>query len=279
MQPCYLCNHPTQLLLHAKRRRIIRCIHCKLTYTQDVISSRGTIREDSKKFVREYMAEASRYREYFDSIITIIRKYKKPTVLLDVGCGIGVFLQAVKEAGWKTIGVDMSKSAVTYARSRGLDIRLGKIEELSLKRESFDVITLFQTIEHIEDPIKTLKKIHTLLRKGGILVMTTPNEESLMARLLGRLWFGYRNIEHLYFFNKQSLTAMQKRAGFKKISVNTENGRALSMPWVLTRLLDYYYNQASLVRSLMLPLKPYWKHLRWIAFKEPRVNLISVAVK
>lgn len=225
------------------------------------------------------MSEASRYREYFNTIIDIIWKHKKPTTLLDVGCGIGVFLQAVKDVGLNAVGVDMSKSAVIYARSHGLDVRLGKIEDLPLKRESFDVITLFQTIEHIEDPIKTLKKIHTLLRRGGILVMTTPNEESLMAKLLGKLWFGYANIEHIYFFNKQSLTALQKKVGFKKITIESENGRALSMPWVLTRLFDYYYNQQSILKPLIVKSRPYWKYLRWITFKEPSVNLISVGVK
>src|SRR5574341_456208 len=89
MQPCYLCNRVTQPLLNAKGRTIIRCGHCKLTYTQDTKVSRRTLREDSKKFVGEYMSEASRYREYFNTIIDIIWKYKKPTTLLDVGCGIG----------------------------------------------------------------------------------------------------------------------------------------------------------------------------------------------
>ena len=279
MQTCYLCQHPTHQLLKAKNRAIIRCDNCKLTYTPDSASSDGHIREDSGKFVKEYLDEARRYKQYFDTIIGIIQKHKKPQSLLDVGCGVGIFLQQVKINGWKAIGVDMSADSVAYARARGLAVRRGKIEELTFRPGSFDVITLFQTIEHIKDPIKTLEKLYLLLRRGGILVLTTPNEESVLAKAQGKFWFGYRNIEHLYFFNEQSLTVLQKKVGFKRISIHTENGRVLSAPWVLTRLFDYYYNQASILTSLMRKARPYWKYLNWITFREPRVNLVSVAVK
>ena len=279
MQKCYLCNHPAQIFLKVKNKSILRCNNCKLTYTRDLASFNGIIREDGEKFVREYLKEASLYKEYFDSIIKIILKHKKPQSLLDVGCGVGIFLQKVKDIGWNAIGVDMSKAAVQYARSRGLDVRLGKIEELKFKPRSFDVITLFQTIEHIEDPIRILKKIYSLLRRGGILILTTPSEESFMARVLGKFWFGYRNIEHLYFFNNQSLATMQTKVGFRKVMIHSEDSRVLSVPWVLTRVLEYYYNQKSLLTSLMLKSKPYWKYLNWFTFREPDVNLVSIAVK
>lgn len=279
MQTCYLCKHPTQTFLKVKGKSILRCENCRLTYTLDTIPYDGRMREDGEKFVNEYLKEESLYREYFDNIIKIIKRYKKPQSLLDVGCGIGVFLQCVKKVGWNAIGVDMNASAVEYARSRGLAVRLGKIEELKFKSGSFDVITLFQTIEHIEDPLNTLKKAYSLLRKGGLLIITTPNEESFMAKVLGKFWFGYRNIEHLYFFNEQSLAAMQEKVGFRKIKINGENGRTLSMPWALTRIFEYYYNQESLLRSLVFKSQPYWKYLSRITFREPSVNLVSIAEK
>lgn len=280
MNTCYLCNRPTRIFLKVKNKSILRCDNCKLTYTRDVTSRIGIIREDSQKFVREYLTEAPLYKEYFDTIIKIILTHKKkPQSLLDVGCGVGIFLKKVKEIGWNAIGVDMSSSAVQYARNHGLVVRVGKIEELKFKSGSFDVITLFQTIEHIEDPLKILNKVYSLLRKGGILMITTPSEESFMARVLGKFWFGYRNIEHLFFFNKQSLTVMQKKVGFKKIIIHTENSRIFSLPWVLTRVFEYYYNNKSLLTSLMLKSKPFWKYVNWITFREPEVNLVSVAIK
>ena len=279
MQTCYLCNHPAQVFLKTKSRSILRCGNCKLTYTPDVIPYDGRAREDGDKFVGEYLKESSLYKKYFDTIIKIILEYKKPKSLLDVGCGVGVFLQNVKAIGWNARGIDMNPSAISYARSHGLDVCLGKIEEQKFDPGSFDAITLFQTIEHIEDPLKILKKIHSLLRKGGILVVTTPNEESLMAKVLGKFWFGYKNIEHLYFFNKQSLSAMQSKVGFRKIIIRAENGRALSVQWVLTRIFEYYYNHESLLTSLALKTQPYWKYLSRIIFREPDVNLISIAIK
>ncbi len=279
MERCYLCNHKTQTFLKVKNISILRCTNCKLTYTLDITPHYGIIREDSTKFVKEYLEEARFYNEYFNAMIETIRRYKNPKYLLDVGCGIGLFLQKIKVIGWKAVGVDMSKAAVGYARAHGLEVYLGKIEEITFKPGTFDVITLFQTIEHIKDPLKTLKKIYSLLLKGGMLLITTPSEESLMARVLGKYWFGYRNIEHLYFFNKQSLASMQKKVGFKKIMIHTEFGRILSVPWVLTRIFEYYYNQKSPLVSLALKSRPYWKYLSKITFREPDVNLVSVAVK
>jgi len=279
-QLCYLCKQPTRFFLKAKNRIILRCSSCKLTYTLDITPFGGRVREDGEKFVTEYLREYSLFKEYFDTIIKIILKRKKPKLLLDVGCGVGIFMQNLKEIGWNAIGVDMSDASVEHAKSRGLKVKLGKIEDMKLKSNSFDVITLFQTIEHIEDPIKTLKKIYSLLRKDGLLVITTPNEESLMAKILGKYWFGYRNIEHLYFFNKRSLAKMQAEVGFRRIDVNSENGRTLSLPWVLTRLFDYYYNdQNSSLRLALVKSQPYWKYFSWITFREPGVNLLSVAVK
>ncbi|OGG29530.1 hypothetical protein A2971_02495 [Candidatus Gottesmanbacteria bacterium RIFCSPLOWO2_01_FULL_46_21] len=279
MLTCYLCQHPVQTYLRIKDKDIIRCNNCKLTYTPDSTPYDGRIREDSEKFVNEYLKESALYEEYFCTITETIRKYKKPQSLLDIGCGVGIFLQKVKEAGWNGVGVDISKTAVGYATSHGLNVQLGKIEDLEFKPKSFDVITLFQTIEHLEGPLNTLSKLYSLLRKGGLLILTTPSEESLMARVLGKLWFGYRNTEHLYFYNKQSLATMQKKVGFKEITIQSEHGRKLSVPWVLTRIFEYYYNQESFPISLVLKSKPYWNYLNWMTFREPDVNLISIAVK
>ena len=278
MKTCYLCHRPVKTFLKTKNRSIVRCDSCKLTYTRDATSG-PVLREDSEKFTREYLIDARFYNEYFEQVIETIRKYKKPTRVLDVGCGVGLFLQKVKANGWNGVGVDMSKPAVTYARNHGLEVHLGRIEQSSFKTETFDVITLFQTIEHLEDPLKILKKLHSLLKVGGVLLITTPSETSFLARILGKFWFGYRNIEHLYFYNKQSLTAMQKKVGFKKITIRTESSRKLSLPWVLTRIFEYYYNQKSPLASVVLKSRAYWKYLNWITFREPAVNLVSIAFK
>lgn len=279
MERCYLCSHKTHVFLNVKNKSILRCTHCALTYTKDISPRSAIVREDSEKFVREYAKEAPYYKKYFDDIVGLILRYKKPQQILDIGCGIGLFLQSAKKFGLKATGVDMSKASVVYARSQGLDVRIGKIEKQFFRPRSFDVITLFQTIEHIEDPLLMLKKIYSLLRKNGVLVMTTPSEESFMAKVLGKNWFGYRNIEHQYFFNKQSLETMQKKVGFKKVKIHTQHGRILTVPWVLIRLFDYYYNQKSPLSWVIAKSRPYWKYLNWITFREPNVNLVSIAVK
>lgn len=278
MKRCYLCGFSIKPFITVKKRSIVRCSTCRLTYTKNLLQSTAT-GENSRKFVDEYVSEAVSYREYFTNIIDIIRKYKQPGTLLDVGCGVGIFLQRVKETGWKAVGVDLSSGAVQYARAHGLDVRLGEIEKMKFRPRSFDVITLFQTIEHIDDPLNILKILRVFLRNGGLLLMTTPSEESFMAKLMGKYWFGYRNVEHIYFYNKHSMTVLLQKAGFRNITMHSENSRALSVPWVLTRIFEYYYNQKSLLSSLIVKTRPYWKYLNWIRFREPDVNLVLTAVK
>jgi 2-polyprenyl-3-methyl-5-hydroxy-6-metoxy-1,4-benzoquinol methylase len=141
--------------------------------------------------------------------------------LLDVGCGMGFFVKAASERGINAVGIDISQQAVTHGQTEGLDIRLGDLlflDEFSI--ESFDVITMWASIEHLFLPKETLQKAHTLLKPNGVIVVETGNINSYLARIFKSKW---RIIEsdHNFYFASSTLDDLLDRTGFDII--RTEN--------------------------------------------------------
>lgn len=134
--------------------------------------------------------------------------------LLDVGCGNGGFLMLARQAGWQVEGLDFDPGAVQAARSRGLQVHHGGIELLEERRACYDVITLCHVIEHVHDPVATLRRLHALLKPGGILWLDTPNLASLGALRFGPHWRGLEAPRHLVLFCPASMQQALTMAGF-----------------------------------------------------------------
>jgi 2-polyprenyl-3-methyl-5-hydroxy-6-metoxy-1,4-benzoquinol methylase len=148
---------------------------------------------------------------------------KLPGCILDVGCSTGIFLDAMRRAGWQTQGIEISPQAADYARQRfGLDVYTGQLQDTQFEDESFDAITFWDVIEHTFDPLETLHETHRLLKPGGILAMTLPHWESLDHRWFGKQWIGYDTPRHLYVFPTPVLKKMLEKAGF--VVLSTQSG-------------------------------------------------------
>lgn len=134
--------------------------------------------------------------------------------LLDVGCGNGGFLMLALQAGWQVEGLDLDMGAVQAARSRGLEVHHGGIEVLGERSACYDVITLSHVIEHVHDPIATLRRLYALLKPGGVLWLDTPNLSSLGAVRFGPHWRGLETPRHLVLFCPASMRNALTMAGF-----------------------------------------------------------------
>lgn len=142
--------------------------------------------------------------------------------LLDVGCGGGRFLNRMKKRGWQVEGTDFDEQATKKVTSRyGIRTHVGDLTECSLPADSFDAITLSQAIEHLYDPLATLRECLRILKPGGLLVMTTPNAQSLGAAEFGASWRGWEAPRHLHLFTVESLQQLTQRAGFDVVDANT----------------------------------------------------------
>jgi 2-polyprenyl-3-methyl-5-hydroxy-6-metoxy-1,4-benzoquinol methylase len=141
--------------------------------------------------------------------------------LLDIGCGDGTMLKQAMSLGWSVEGVDIDATVLENARSKGLLVHLGAVEELNLPDDSFDLILMSHLIEHVYDPIRLLRECRRLLSPGGRLIVATPNAESLGHSKFGANWLLLHAPQHLYLFNSANLAAMTRKAGFKKIQTRT----------------------------------------------------------
>lgn len=141
---------------------------------------------------------------------------KPATLLLDVGCGGGLFLRLMRERGFRGIGLDFSREAACTAwRQQGAPALCGSLNDAPLRRESFACITMFHVLEHLPDPRVFLITARELLIPEGRLVVQVPNAASWQFRLLGSVWNGMDVPRHLFDFRARDLERLFRRCGFK----------------------------------------------------------------
>jgi ubiquinone/menaquinone biosynthesis C-methylase UbiE len=145
--------------------------------------------------------------------------------IIDIGCGDGFHLDLVREFGspsWEIEGIDIDDRAVGAARDRGLTVHLGVVEKLELPDATFDAALMIMVVEHVADPLELLKTARRLIRPGGRLVVVTDNTGSPdFALTRRRHWGGYHFPRHWYLFNRQSLEALGRSAGFEVDRIET----------------------------------------------------------
>jgi 2-polyprenyl-3-methyl-5-hydroxy-6-metoxy-1,4-benzoquinol methylase len=136
--------------------------------------------------------------------------------LLDFGCGGGAFLAQMHSQNWQVTGLDISAAAVQRVRDElGLRAVVGSLPHPDLRPGSFDVITMWHSLEHVHAPLEVLRQAHRLLVPGGRLVVAVPNIDSLPFRWFGSAWYGLDLPRHLTHFAPWTLQAMLERAGFR----------------------------------------------------------------
>ncbi len=147
---------------------------------------------------------------------------------LDIGCGTGMWLAALG-CGWTKHGVELSPKAATIARNFAeAEIFCGPIESFVVKPCSFDLVTAFAVIEHVEDPRFLVSWAFEHLRPGGLLVLMTGDRESRTATEMAENWPLYRPTEHVSFFSARSLGQLVEDTGF---SIARKEWRFMYMPW------------------------------------------------
>lgn len=281
---CPLCGSDgSRLVVHTKQRTVAECPACGLRALQPMPSIEELIAvndETVHPFFDAYLEDEESYRGYFARKLDDLQRYKSSGRLLDVGCGAGFFLDAARERGFDVAGLDLSPVPAGYARDTlHLDVTVGSLYDYGAVDGAFDVVTLFQTIEHEPTPVTLGAELFRMLAPGGVLMVTTPAADGFVARVMGKRWFGYRNVEHVSFFNRQSLRYVLEGAGFEIVVLEIEHGKRLTMKYVLNRLINYYYNHRTFLSSGLRVLRPAMFLLGKAALFEPWAHLYAVARK
>jgi SAM-dependent methyltransferase len=177
--------------------------------------------------------------------------------LLDLGCGSGGFLREMQRlSGWQVQGIEVNKDMATFARDRlGLEVREGTLEEARLSDSYFDVVTMWDVLEHLSDPLATLQEIHRILKPSGVLISSSPNAASIDAKVFGRYWIGLDFPRHLYVFSPSTLFDLLRQANLEPVQFFCFYGRyttfALSLSlWLNAHIRNSTWQQR--LRSVLL---------------------------
>lgn len=206
------------LLPGGKYLRHVKCNNCHLVYVNPIEKVDrlawyySTATNTSASTIRESYLRTAK------SQVELIKKYKKDTSILDIGCAQGFFLFEASKAGYITKGVELSRDAARYARKEfGLDVEIGSLGELQFPENYFDVVTLWVVLEHVPYPLATLKEACRMLKPGGLLAVSTPNIGGVLAKILRRRWWEIRRV-HINQFTTRTLTDIVQNAGFTNVS-------------------------------------------------------------
>ena len=217
--------------------RIVQCNKCGHIYTNPVQDGEELLAlyaaVEDNIYVEERIGRRLTFNKHLDALekITGAGNNRK---LLDVGAYIGVFVEVARERGWDALGVEPSDWAAEYAQDNHIPVLKGTIDNPKIVTQKFDVITMWDVIEHLSDPLGELKKAYRLLRPGGIIAVHTMDVDSWAAKLLGARWPWYMAM-HVQFFSQSSMIKFLEKAGFEAVWTGVQ-GRYLRMNYLASRL-------------------------------------------
>jgi SAM-dependent methyltransferase len=163
----------------------------------------------------EYGASAvGRHRQMAHLLRWATADLPRSARLLDVGAASGILVSEAIALGFESVGVEPSRPLASRARADGLDIHEGVLPHPALAGATFDIVTLIDVIEHVDDPLGLLEQCRRHLAPGGRLVVVTPDRGSVAARVLGARWW-HRRLAHVSYFDRTTLTAALRRSGLE----------------------------------------------------------------
>lgn len=225
---CTVCNCPLSIPVFVKDGfTIARCIACRtlhvserptdevlLAHYQNPVYFRGV--EDQG--YRNYVDMRKALLPHFKRRLRIINAHsRRPGRLLDVGCAAGYFLEIACRDGWQVAGIEPS-SQIAQMASKALHVPIALSLD-TLSETEFDVITMWDVVEHFSQPVAELRRLWGRLRPGGLLMLSTPNTDHWQAVREPGIWTGYRPPFHLTFFTQQTLEDALRRAAFGHIGI------------------------------------------------------------
>lgn len=189
---------------------------------------------------KEYLKEERGRRKSFRGVLKRLEGfgYTKGKVL-DFGSGPGLFLSEAKNKGWEVFGSESSEWARQYAEEKYGIILKHDTETEEFTDNFFDVITLFDVIEHLPVPIETINFLTKKLKPGGMLVLTTPRFDSFVRKIMGVGWH-FMFPAHLLYFSKDSISAILQKSGYEKIYFKLHTFH-FSLRYILKRIAGVFH--------------------------------------
>ncbi|MFW6116317.1 MAG: class I SAM-dependent methyltransferase [bacterium] len=277
---CNLCGSSQQELLwegqdwmlgYPGQFTMVRCVNCGLIF----LNPRPAPDEMGLYYPDDYEPFRRTARALKSPVKDLVRRVKLlPRVrivcrsmagghLLDVGCAAGGFLREMDRTGkWSVRGIEPNAHLARFARKAfGLNVFSGRLAGARFPDETFDVVTMWDVLEHVYDPQATLREVRRILKPGGVFIASVPNADSVDAQLFGRYWVGLDFPRHLYVFSESTLTDLLEKARLRPERFFCFYGRyttfALSLSLWLNAQIHNQVWQRRLRALLLLPIFRY----------------------
>ena len=227
---CVLCGADTTTPLFEKGGyTICRCPQCSLTQ----LDPKPTEEEITAFYSAEYFEgsgdqgydaygeQADEYGATFAEEIRILKPRMLGPRVLDAGCGFGFFMNEAAKEGLEACGVDLSEAAVERVREHHPDrVMEGTLDTVrNSDWPKFHAVFASHTIEHLLDPLAFVREAHDLLEDDGMLVLVTPNVESMLSRVSGKRWVSYKVPEHITYFSPGTIQNLVEQCGFETVDI------------------------------------------------------------
>ena len=229
---------------HALFDAIVQCDDCSLVYLNPRIRKDLIIESYSSAVDPRFIAQnEERVVTFKKSLGRLARQHgitpQTARRVLDVGCAGGAFPKAAHDLGFDVTGVEPSRWLAEQGRSLyGLDIRSGLLEDQDFPEQSFDLISLWDVIEHLPDAHAVVADIHRLLKPGGYLIVNCPDYDSLARKLLGAKWPMLLSV-HLIYFTRDTISDFLRRENFEVVEFRPF-WQTLQLGYVLQRAGAYF---------------------------------------
>lgn len=190
-------------------------------YPEDYICYLEAIEDEKNPIIRfnRYLAQRKRCRQ-------VKQRTVSEGSILDIGCATGIFLNEMRKIGWKCQGVEPDLTAVKYAKERfGLDVFHGFLEDAKLPSNTYDVVTLWDVLEHVYDLNSTVSEIIRVLKPGGVIIATLPNATAFERHIFGEYWVGWEVPRHYRTFTPNTIYEFLVSKNFKDINIFSFTGR------------------------------------------------------
>lgn len=143
---------------------------------------------------------------------------EKPRAL-ELGCATGQYLVRLQDAGWLATGIEPGERPASIAKEAGLDVHCGTLDAIGLQSEQYELAAAWMVIEHVPDAKETLRRLHSLLIPGGMLVFSIPNAGCWESRFFGKYWYVWELPRHLHHFTPSSIRKLLEECGFTDITI------------------------------------------------------------
>jgi 2-polyprenyl-3-methyl-5-hydroxy-6-metoxy-1,4-benzoquinol methylase len=204
---------------HGEHYQIVRCRRCGLIFSSprpddiELEAAYQSVRDDI------YAQQLEGRVRTFDRNLDNLARFCAGGKLMDVGCALGVFLSRALRRGWNVRGIEPSLWCVEKSKELfNVAVEQGTYKDLLRSPGMFDVITLWDVLEHISDPTDALKACNMALRVGGVLAFSTVDAGSLYARVLGQRWPWLMKM-HIHYFDRKTIHAYLCKAGFDVLEI------------------------------------------------------------